>query len=348
VTAGIGGTAIVWDSQTSKKVVTLSHGPGISGIALNRDGTIIAVGGLDGVTVVRNAKTGIELARIPMGSTVLAVALDHEGRRLATASGNTAQIWDISKNIRVIDFSHGHMIWSLAFDPTGRFVATAGASNIAILWDATTGKAVSRLHHEAYVWGLVFDPDGSHIATSSQDGITRVWNLDQGQEELRVSSGNVVSDLAFGPNGAILVTGGLDKTVSAWDIKNGKELARIARKGKVGALTFSPGGSFVLSASFNTENGLWRSLSSLNEQESPAPDAAEKKSVPIGNDTSESAPGSKVWLRSIPWSVEKMVKHTCTIAGRQLSVSEWQTYLGTIPFQLMCADIRSMGLNGNR
>lgn len=346
VTASKSGKAIVWDSRTGKTVATLNHRPGTSAVAINGDGAIIAMGGLDGVVVVWDAKSRMEIARVPVGSTVFALALNHDASLMATATDQTVRVWDLSERQEAIHLPHGHMIWSVIFDSAGQYVATAGSSDVAMVWDAKTGKAVSRLHHEDYVWGLAFAPDGSRIATASQDGFTRVWDLETGREQLRVSCDHISNDLAFSPNGAVLAAGSLEETVCAWDTRSGKELARIARNGRVGALAFSPSGSFLLSAGFDTDNGLWRSQFS-DQQPSKRKSFADTISLQssVRDDASN---GAKVWLRNLPWKVDEIIKRTCSIVGGGLSVTKWQEYLGTIPYEPLCANAKHSNVAAER
>ena len=112
---------------------------------------------------------------------------------------------------------HTALVYSVAFSPDGKQLATAGFDNVVKIWDTTTGKELRTLTgHTGPVYCVVYSKDGSTIATSSQDKTIRLWKAADGMF-LREIKGHtdIVDCVAFSPDGKLLASGGgrEDKTV---------------------------------------------------------------------------------------------------------------------------------------
>ena len=75
---------------------------------------------------------------------------------------------------------HSGSVWSVAFDPTGRFVATGSNDNTAKVWrmspDGAAATCVATLvGHSDCVESVAFDPTGRFVATGSWDSTAKVW-----------------------------------------------------------------------------------------------------------------------------------------------------------------------------
>ena len=99
---------------------------------------------------------------------------------------------------------HINVVQCLAFDPTGKLLASGSLDRMVILWDvpAFTARTVLR-GHTAGIRALAFSPDGLRLATTGADGSIRIWDTRTGVS-LEVQPGNLnpvaINTLAFGPS----------------------------------------------------------------------------------------------------------------------------------------------------
>ena len=90
-----------------------------------------------------------------------------------------ARVWDVSTGRPLHTFAaHNGAVQSVAFNPDGTLLATAGDDTTAKLWDLRTDKRLLTLRgHSRAVTSLAFSPDGTRLASGAPDGIVRVYVL---------------------------------------------------------------------------------------------------------------------------------------------------------------------------
>jgi WD40 repeat protein len=112
---------------------------------------------------------------------------------------------------------HGDVVYTLAFSPDGKRLASGGKDRTARLWEVATGRGEQVLQaHAGSVSAVAFSPDGARLATASFDGTGRVWSLGTGQVEA-VLGGHVkaVHAVAWSPDGRTLATA-TDQAIRLW------------------------------------------------------------------------------------------------------------------------------------
>ncbi|WP_084658245.1 WD40 repeat domain-containing serine/threonine-protein kinase [Thermogemmatispora onikobensis] len=109
-------------------------------------------------------------------------------------------------------------IYTLAWSPDGRLLASSGADGSVQIWEALSGHLLQRCDgHRGPVYGLAWSPDGQRLASAGRDGTVRLWNPSTGNE-LTSYQGHTscVYSVAWAPDGQLLASASDDATVRVW------------------------------------------------------------------------------------------------------------------------------------
>ncbi|GFE69914.1 AAA-like domain-containing protein [Chroococcus sp. FPU101] len=153
--------------------------------------------------------------------------------------------------------SHQEAVTSVAFSPSGNYLATASRDNTVKLW-TKNGKELKTLKgHQGAIYGAAFSPDSKTIATASQDRTIILWDLqEKALVTLQGHKGSVYS-VSFSPNGQFIASTSRDGTARLWNLKGQQLRIFSGHKKSVDDVSFSPDGKKLATASRDGSLIIW-------------------------------------------------------------------------------------------
>src|SRR6266566_4774023 len=155
---------------------------------------------------------------------------------------------------------HSNWVWSVAWSPDGKSIASAGGDKTVQVWNAAGGQHMYTYKgHTGNVYSVAWSPDGRLIASASSDGTVQIWFPANGNllYTLRLYNTTMWS-VAWSPDGKRIAAGSNNNTIQVWNTTDGSyQFILGGHTDFVYSVAWSPNGKYIASASGDKTVRIW-------------------------------------------------------------------------------------------
>lgn len=250
-----------WVWETGGIPVAAAISPDGGRVALGmEDGSLRLYGSPDGTLLAEQADAhgsrGISrIAFNPEGRLLATAGMDHKAKlwRVEPDSGRLTHLHTFE--------GHTKEVYAVTFSPDGQTLATASYDGHIGLYDVVDGQGCRFPAHDGRVESVVFTPAGDHVLSAGhEDRRLRLWDLDHLSHPPReiAQAQDLLLWASVSPNGHGAAAVGREQTVSLYDLANPGVTSRLAgHEQAVFRVQYSPDGRQLASVGGDMTVRLW-------------------------------------------------------------------------------------------
>jgi WD40 repeat protein len=183
----------LWDVASGKERTTLrGRSIGVSSPVFAPDGKMLVLVRDPDRIILWDMATDQERDFVNVGEGFISMAITRDGKTVAAGAGSergTVKLWDIATGKERANLpGHTARVWSVAFSPDGKMLASASWDGTLRLRDVATGKLRATLKaNVGRFYCVAFTPDGKTLIAGggeggpSEPGQIMLWDLGGGK-----------------------------------------------------------------------------------------------------------------------------------------------------------------------
>lgn len=324
------------DPAAMKALTTIlrASGPAVTAVAVSPDGRLVLAATEDGAVRAWSGRRALRVIRGGSDGTT-SIAASPDGRTLASGGNDgRVRIWDFGTGRLLADFAgHTAPVTGVAFSPDGRTLISGSLDNTLRYLDTRSGKQVGApLVFPGAVEQFAVSPDGRLVASADDRADVRLFRNDSRRSVADDPSlGSRVSRLIFSADGRALTAITAQGKAIVW------RTTRFRRQGQplvvsdraVTAAAASPGA--LLAVGLQNGNVVLWSYGSRWQLGNPAKlHRGSVRGLVLAPNGARLASGGRDGS-VVVWNValKSWMNTACAVARRNLSMAEWQQFVGT-------------------
>ena len=167
----------------------------------------------------------------------------------AAAGDKSVRLWDVATHRQIGSPLTGHTdgVYSVAFSPDGKTLASGSRDKSVRLWDVASHRQIGLPTHRPHRWRATrwrSAPTARPWPAAAGDKTVRLWDVASHRPIGSPLTGHTdaVSSVAFSPDGKTLASGSGDNSVRLWDVATHRQIGSplTGHTDAVNEVAFSP------------------------------------------------------------------------------------------------------------
>ncbi|MHC5108611.1 MAG: WD40 repeat domain-containing protein, partial [Planctomycetota bacterium] len=227
-TVSYDGTVRLWDGVAGQDRYHVSGiGRAVTAISFLPDGFSYLTISQDRILRLWDAQTNELVARKgPFKDGLHGLAVSGDGRWLAVGSRNDIRVFEARSGREHAELTgHEDIVFDVAFDASGRYIASASKDKTVRIWRVANGELVETITGDSPWSCCAYARDADLLAAGNQQGAVKVWRTPDYREVMNVKAHQSrINTMRILEAGNVVVSAGFDGRVVFHDIERGVEV----------------------------------------------------------------------------------------------------------------------------